>query len=187
MNGETPEAIHPIAKLVEFQQEQALVTQANATPLPGALRDAFAIVPEITVGPYKVRPIVDRDWEYLQSLDHPLHKHINGTPSIGEMITGKYAWQLCYMFTHPFPEIKALLKKNGLDGFKTAAENDFETLNLAQLIEITKAVMQQVEIYWEPVIGHVPADGEDSKKNTLVDGTDNPATASVLPLKSVAS
>lgn len=187
MNGETPEAIHPIAKLVEFQQEQALVTQANATPLPGALRDAFAVVPEISVGHYKVRAIVDRDWEYLQQLDHPLHKHVNGTPSMGEMITGKFAWQACYIFTHSFPEIKAMLKNSGLDGFRTAAENEFEILNLAQLIEIVKAIMQQVEIYWSPVIGHTPSDGDDSKKNTLVDGTGNQATGSDFCLKSVVS
>ena len=155
-----------VNRLAEFQTEQSLVTQANSTPLPGPLRDVFAPVQEITVGPYKVRPMFDRDMEFLQFLDNPLYGHFNDKKAeMIQFIQGQTAYELCYLFTHPFKEVKALFKSGGAAAVKQAAEDEFEEMPLAGHLEIVKAVMQQVEIYWSPVIGHsAPDDGDGSKK-----------------------
>jgi len=178
-----------INRLNEFQQEQSLIKQANSTALPGPLRDAFAPIPEIQVGKYVVRPFRDRDCEFLQFLDNKLNGHFHEKPAtVMELIQGQTAWELCYLFTHPFKEVKALFKSGGVEAVKQAAEDEFEEMSLEGHLEIIKAVMRQMEIYWSPVIGHKsPDEGDGSKKNTLVDGTDNPATDLDTNLKSVAS
>jgi len=178
-----------INRLKEFQEDQSLVKQANSTALPGPLRDAFAPIPEITVGKYVVRPFRDRDCEYLQFLDNKLSGHFHEKPvTVMELIQGQTAWELCYLFTHPFKEVKALFKSVGPEAVKQAAEDEFEEMSLEGHLEIIKAVMLQMERYWSPVIGHKsPDDGDGSKKNILAVGTDNPPMASDTVLKSDAS
>ncbi len=135
-------------------------------------------MPEIAVDKYKVRPFVDRDFEYLQELNHPLHKHMKVGEGLGDMIRGQPAWELCYMFTHPFKEVKAVVKTGGVKALREAAADEFDEFGLAPMIEIIKAVMRQLEIYWEPVLAYkVVDDADSSKKNTLAAGTDKPQTA----------
>ncbi len=134
--------------------------------------------------------MVDRDLEFLQHLDHPLHRHFKQQSNdvIEKVIRGCPAWELCYLFTHPFKEVKALFKSGGPEAVKQAAEDEFEEFDLAGLIALITAVMQQMEIYWSPIIGHkAPEDTEGSKKNILAGGTDSPAMDSDSSLKSVAS
>lgn len=169
-----------VNRLAAFQGEQSLVTTANSTPLPGPLRDAFNPRPDIQVDKYSVRPVVDRDLEFLQHLDHPLHRHFTKQTEdiMSQVFRGRPAWELCYLFTHKFQEVKALFKSGGPAAVKQAAEDEFEQFDLASLISIVTAVMQQMEIYWSPVIGHkAPDDAEGSKKNTSAGGMDNLATA----------
>ncbi len=178
-NGEAI-AAKAVNRLAEFQSEQPLITTANSTPLPGALRNAFKINPDIQVDKYTIRPVVDRDVEFLQELEHPLYRHVMGSVQnvIGEIIRGRPAWQLCYLFTHPFREVKALFKSGGASAVNQAAEDEFDSFGLGALLEIVTAVMKQMEIYWEPVIGHKAADETDgSKKNILAGGADNSVTA----------
>ena len=178
-----------VNRLAEFQNEQSLVTKANSTPLPGPLCDVFAPVQAITVGPYTVRPMLDRDLEFLQFLDNPLYGHFyDKKADMLQFIQGQTAYELCYLFTHPFKDIKALFKSKEPKDIKQMAEDEFEEMGLTGHLEIIKAIMQQVEIYWSPVIGHSSADDVDgSKKNTLADGTDKPVMDSDSSSKSVAS
>lgn len=178
MNGEHEIPVNPIEKLAEYQQDSKLTSQANSTPLPGPLRDAFSPVPDIVVGNYKVRPMVDRDFEYLQILDHPLHKAANeeveekAKQHIADTIRGHYAWEACLMFTKPFKEVKSIITTKGPKGFKEQAADEFGELNLRDLIEVMKAIFEQQEIFWSCVIGHKSVDDESSKKNISVDGTE---------------
>jgi len=188
-NGETI-VDKAINRLAEFQGEQSLVTTANSTPLPGALRNAFKSKPSIQVDKYTVRPVVDRDLEFLQELDHPLHRHFTNQSAniMLEIIRGRPAWELCYVFTHPFLDVKALFKSGGPAAVKQAAEYEFEQFDLASMLAIVMAIMRQIEAYWDPVVGFGPAeDGEGSKKNTLAGGGDKAQTGLDSSLKSDAS
>ncbi len=179
-----------VNRLAEFQNEQSFATTANSTPLPGPLRNAFKAKQTIQIDKYSIRPVVDRDLEFLQQLDHPLHRHFEKQSAdvMGEIIRGRPAWDLCFLFTHPFQEVKALFKSGGPEAVKQAAETEFEEFDLAGLISIVMAVMKQMEVYWEPVIGHKsPDDTDGSKKNTLADGTDKVVTDLVSSLKNGAS
>mgnify|MGYP003349684546 CR=1 FL=1 len=66
------------AKVAEAQAEQQVIAQANATPLPGALADAFSPCQDIEVSgkgfSHKVRPFYELDFEVMQMCDHPLAK-----------------------------------------------------------------------------------------------------------------
>lgn len=192
MNVEHETNINPIAKLVEYQKDAKLTEQANSTPLPGPLRDAFALKESISVGPYQIRPFVDRDFEYLQLMDSPLHhqmKDRDGDIDLLPLIRGQKAWDLCMLFTHPFKEIKSIIKSdNGQSKFHEMAGEEFDELDVDKMLAILKAVYRQLEIYWSPVISFKSMDSDDgvSKKNTLVDGADNLRTDSAFSLKSVA-
>lgn len=173
MNGEINIPPDAILKLKDVQEENRLAQQANSVPLPGVLRDAFSPIPEICVGSYRIRPVVDRDFEYLQSLDHPLHKVVsqeNGDSNLGDTMRGQPAWEACLMFSKPFKEVKEIIKTKGIKGFKEQAADEFGELGLREIIEIMSAVFHQIEIFWACVIGHKTADDGDSKKNISVDG-----------------
>lgn len=188
MNGEFPIPQAALAKLSEVQSESTLVQQANATPLPGPLRNAFAIKESIDVGPYKIRPIVDRDFEYLQLLDSPLHYQLEGKEiDMINLIRGQKAWDLCYIFTHPFKEIKGVLKGDGGENkLHELAGNEFEEMDIAKMMEVLAAIFRQIEIYWEPVISFKSSEMDDSKKNTLADGTVNPPMVLDSSMKNAA-
>lgn len=188
MNGEFPIPQEALAKLAEVQDDAKLIQQANATPLPGPLRNAFAIKESIDVGPYKIRPIVDRDFEYLQLLDSPLHYQLEGKEiDMINLIRGQKAWDLCYIFTHPFKEIKAILKSDGGEKkLHELAGDEFEEMDIAKMMEVLAAIFRQIEIYWEPVISFKSSESDDSKKNTLVDGTANPSMALGSSMKNAA-
>lgn len=54
--------------------EEVAGKAAAADPLPGPLAQAFSLTPEIEVGRWRVRRFVDRDFEFLKALGHPLFK-----------------------------------------------------------------------------------------------------------------
>lgn len=155
--------------VADIQEKREAIRVANATPLPGPLKDAFAIVPDITVGPYKVRPFYDGDYDILTQLENPLAQFIGDTfskkESSGYMPRGQVCWEICYLFTIPIRQAweeveKGVFKKNARDAF-------FES-KLAALVEIHNAVMQQLSVYWSTTLGfenvEEPADGEVVKK-----------------------
>lgn len=188
MNGEIKLGEAPLAKLAEFQQEGKFHTQAQATPLPGPLKNAFALKESIDVGPYQVRAIVDRDFEYLQLMDNPLHYQMTGKEfDMMKMVRGQNAYDICFMFTHPFKEVKGILKSGGIKEFQEKSGEEFDSLDLGQMLEIIKGIYAQLERYWEPVIGHQAPGEDNSKKNTLVDGMAVPATVLDGALKSDVS
>lgn len=161
--GMTPEQLRSHPKLQKHRMESEAAAQAVATPLPGALKHAFAVTPEITVGPYKVRPFVDRDYEFLQQLGHPLHLHVftDNKQNPVEMIQGACGRQLCWMFTRPFKEVKAAFLEKGVDGVKTLADDTFEESNLDSMLALGQAIFQQLGIYWESVVAFQPIEADE--------------------------
>ena len=165
MNGENhnlpPEVF---VKLEEARQESVIVNQANATPLPGALRDAFSPQQDIVVGKYVVRPFYDLDFEILQQIDHPLAKMAMGGEKFGEKIQdlrGQSAWSICWLLTHDVDEVDDMASK-GAEAVIKASRKEFSRLQLGGILEITKAVLDQFSRYFSTVVGLVPSESDDA-------------------------
>jgi len=152
-----------LAKTQAVAEEREIIAQANATPLPGALRDAFAAQQDIKVGKYSVRPFYDMDFEILQMLDHPLAKMALGGEKYGERIQdlrGINSWTVCFMLTHDVDEVDELSQK-GAEAFQRAARKEFGRLQLGGLLEINKAILEQFGRYFSTVVGLEAVDNGD--------------------------
>lgn len=165
MNGDiTPDFQ---AKIEAAAKEKAIAAQANSTPLPGALRDAFSPQQDIVVGKYKVRPFYEIDFEILQMCDHPLAKMALGGEKYGEKLQdlrGQVAWTACWLLTHDVDEVDEISAK-GVEAVQKAARREFGRLQLGGVIEISKAVIEQYVRYFSTVIGlEQSSDGEDAPK-----------------------
>lgn len=152
------------AKVEEIQAKREAIKEANAVPFPGALKDAFAIAPEIVVGDYKIRPFYEIDFEFLISIGDPLNLLVENSTKEDFAPRGKPVWQICFMFTHGVDEVEALLKQ-GIESFDAAAKKEFcGRFQLAGLMEIIKAVLVQRNNYWNPQIGFESIEEDGSKK-----------------------
>lgn len=153
-------------RVQEIQEKREVLAEANNTPFPGPMRDAFAIAPEISVGKFKVRPFYEIDFEFLTAIGDPLKMLVEQSATDAFEPRGKPVWQICFMFTHDVDEVESLLKQ-GIEPFDAAAKKEFcGKFQLAGLMEIIKAVLIQRNNYWSPVIGYgaAPEDGEGKKK-----------------------
>lgn len=172
MNGDIEKALAEKAK--EHLRKMDAVAQANAVPLPGALRDAFATAPEIEVGPYKIRPFYDADFEFLQELNHPLHEMIVASQAGKTMDTTNRKrstfWELFYLFTHPIDEIDSLFArgKEGIAELRSCARKEFSRLQGPAVMALDAAIGKQLERYFDPCIGYeaAPTEGEEATSKT---------------------
>ena len=186
MNGEpklTAQQAEAIkAKAHEHQERMSVVAEANATPMPGALADAFKIAPEIVVGNYRVRPFYDIDFEFLQQLNHPLHEIIvasqAGKPFEKELLpVGQPARELCFIFTRE-PEVTEELITKGNGDFAHAAKKEFGRMQFQGMNAILTAIQKQMVAYWGPVIGYgeEETEGASGTRNFSPDTKASPRT-----------
>jgi hypothetical protein len=172
MNGEQ---LSPalVEKAREHAEKMDAVAKANAVPLPGSLADAFATAPHIEVGPYRVRPFYDADFEFLQELNHPLHDMIVASQSGQTVDTSKHKrsalWELLYIFTNHIDHIDSLFLegKAGIEKLKLAARKEFSRKQGPLIVALDTAIGQQLERYWSPCISYDSAapseEGEEAK------------------------
>ena len=139
------------AKVAETQRQQAaedaIGMNAATTALPGPTRDIYAVVPNITAGPFSVRRFVDRDFIFLAMLDHPLNRFTamaDGSYTLEP--TGPLAWQLFWLLTRPVSEVKEQFK-HGAESVKEAAADTFGELQLYALADLLTAAAKQMTIY----------------------------------------
>lgn len=157
--------------VTEVQGKREAVKVANATPFPGSLKKAFSIVPSIEVGPFKVRPFYDGDFDILITIGNPLgdlmaKKMANNDVALDNYFPrGQTVWEICYLFTTP---IRQAWKEVEDGQFKHNARDKFMETQLLELVEIHNAVMQQLGVYWSTAIGFEAvedtAEGEAKKK-----------------------
>ena len=149
------------AKIVETQKQQAeddkLGMEAATSTLPGPLKDVWALVPDIQVGPFKVRRFVDGDFIRLAAFDHKLNSFSavsawleNPEPS------GKEAWLLNWMLTRPTKEVKEAIK-SGPEKVREQAEEVFSELGGMQLALIMRAIVEQLAVYLGTRVEYKPA------------------------------
>lgn len=124
---------------------------AAATPLPGALRDAFRHPDTVTVGPYAVRPVYDGDIELLHAWGHPfaewLIAHLAGRESAEFVPRGPDAWVLFWLFTQPVAIAEALMAApDGRERAYREAATQFRRITLAQGLALFEAVVRQLGV-----------------------------------------
>lgn len=159
-----------LEKIEQAKQEKEILAQANSTPMPGALRDAFSPQQDIIVGKYSVRPFYDLDFEILQQIDHPLAKMALGGERYGEKIQdlrGQSAWAACWLLTHSVDEVDEM-SANGHEAVLKASRKEFSRLQLGGLLEISKAVLEQFGRYFSTVVGLVPTETEEGNSSKKV-------------------
>ncbi len=164
--GDTIVPLESSDRVAEIQAKRAAVSEANSNPLPGSLKDAFAIAPEIKVGKFTVRPFYEIDFEFLTVIGDPLNMLVETSGKDDFMPRGLPVWQICFMFTNDVDTVEALLKQ-GIEAYNAAAKKSFCTkIQLPGLMEIIKAVLIQRNNYWTPASGYESAEEEEgSKKN----------------------
>jgi len=138
--------------LDEQAQELELKEQANrraaATPLPGALADAFLTDAIQVTDNMFVRRIVASDWKILQALGSPIYKlilELQKDAALREDIsyTDEEEWEMCWQFTHNPKECRELLAK-GKDAFRSEAVALGDTLTLPVMKSIVAAVRKHL-------------------------------------------
>lgn len=160
-------------EIEDAQVDSALTEEARkraaATPLPGALSDAFLAGAIKVTDNLSIRRIVASDWAILQWLDSPIHKlilEIQKEESIREEVvySNEEEWEMIWQFTH---EPKAIrdLKSKGREAFKetciTEIGDKFELTTTKKSVE---AISAQIVKSFETKIDYGT---EDSKKKTL--------------------
>lgn len=139
---------------------------AALTPLPGPLREAFALAQDIEVGGYKVRPLVDMDFEVLAALNHPLERMykqaLSGLdPSDVFLPTGLPMWQAAWVFTRDPDESEQVLSNpDGSNELSRLARKEFGKLQTKALGAIYLAIMKQVEVNSSTAVKYEPAKAE---------------------------
>lgn len=141
--------------------------RALAEPLPGPLRDAWALPDSIKVGPYEVRPFYDIDFEFLSLIQHPLYKEMLASQSGKEAAEeffprGPAAWELCWIMTRSVDDVEAAIKLGGRVALAAAAKKEFSMKQLSALMQLVTAATRQMSVYWSTAqtFGAAPANGE---------------------------
>ncbi len=152
------EAQAAIGKTVKEQQaDDEIGLQAATAALPGPLKDVWALAPDIEVGPFIVRRFVDGDFKRLAGFNHKL----SSFSAVKEWMEkwdplGEEAWLLDWMMTRPTKEVKESIKA-GPDKVRELAEDEFGELTGVQLIEVMKAITEQLAVYLGTHIEFKPA------------------------------
>ena len=149
------------------RKEDEMACEALAEPLPGPLKDAFAMQQDIEVGRWKVRPFYDIDFEFLSLLGHPLYHMMKAAMSgkdyneaVNQIPRGPEAWELAWILTRDTDEVELAVKKGGGQAVKDAAKKEFGKLQFPAIVGLVKAAFSQLSIYWGTVISY----GEPEKK-----------------------
>jgi hypothetical protein len=154
------------AQIISEQEIKAdKIETASAVPLPGPLRKAFAFDQDIEVGPVKIRPFFDMDWEILTTLNHPI-KDLRGGGKSGYEPSGPQARLAAWLFSHPIRGVVSEIKK-GKDHLQALADDQFMETQMQEHLEISTAIFEQLKRYWEPAIRFAAEHPDDLEKKTM--------------------
>jgi hypothetical protein len=123
--------------------------RANATPLPGALSDAFLTDSIPVSANILVRRVVASDWPLMQWLDSPIYKmflEMMKEEAIREAVsfTDEEEWEMMWQFTHT-PQQCRDLKAKGREAFRATAVAEIgDSMSKIETAEGVAAISQQV-------------------------------------------
>lgn len=182
-------------RLQQHAQQDAEGMAAAKSALPGPLRDAFALNPNIQVGEFSVRPFYDADFEFLSWLNHPMagigpqfllgNDDATVAQKFEAVVTniipsGPSFWQLAWLLTRDVMTCDAEFKK-GVESVRTAARLEFGAMRSGALRALHLAVFQQFNSYWSTTLDYSgPTLVEDGKEaaNAAVPPSGQPPTGS---------
>jgi hypothetical protein len=157
------------AEVQRIQASDEAGIKAVYDPLPGPTKQIFDPQGYIEAVGLKIRPFYDIDFEWLKSLDHPLHKMMvenHGKPEANNeyIPRGPHAWQLAWLMTHPVDDVDKVFEEGGNQSIIKSAKKEFYKSQLQYLAQIHVAIMQQLQIYFSGCInyGSPGAEGEKS-------------------------
>jgi hypothetical protein len=156
-------------KSLQFALEQKALQRVSGDPLPGALAEAFIEGP-IAAGGQQIRKLVLSDWLILKTLKSSLIDFIeeirqDPTKVPNTTLDDTQSIALCYQFTRPAKECRALLRK-GVDTFNEAAVEwgDIQSFTAVHVNEMVQAVIEQVRRSWLTSLKYAA-----SKENSSID------------------
>ena len=158
-------------KAVEANLREEANRRAAATPLPGALSDAFLTDAIHVADGLDVRRVVASDWSILQWLDSPIYKMILEVQKDEKLrdavsYTDEEEWEMVWQFTHSPKDVRAL-KAKGREVFKeTCAAEIGDKYKLTETKQAVEAISKQILASFDTKIGFTDGDGDSSKKNT---------------------
>lgn len=175
METNAPHPGLPPEKLQELLLNKAAATEAAKAPFPGPLRKAFTTPLTKTVGPFKVRPFFDGDYDILAALEHPLQLFLSNSLSEDawgkklKTIRGQDAWNLCHLFTTPAAaSFEILANEENLAKFKIEARDRFSTFQLSDLVLIQTVVFDNY-LSCYTTVAELESIDDSKKKLSLID------------------
>ena len=193
--------LSPESREIIVRQARALKAEgraqkgANADPLPGALLDAYAEIPEAVAG-MQVRKIVHYDWVLFRMLKSPVldalaeagHGKNGKNRKHGGRVSATYSdgqeSELIFQLTRPVKEMDGLMKRVGVEGFRGAAKESIGySLGPIEVGLLMKCVEREFARYFSTVIKYGPgAKAGEGNGETVFTGpamTPAPKTGSV--------
>lgn len=123
----------------DVSSREDVIRLAVRDPLPGPLSVAFGGESE-TVRSFTVRPMMAGDWILLRELGSSL---IVGRES--DSLGDSELVELCYLFTRPARECRAILAKGRKEFTEQANETIADVLSPGDLSQLVAAVFKQVK------------------------------------------
>lgn len=161
-------------KAVEANLRDEANRRAAATPLPGALADAFLTDAIQITDNLFVRRVVASDWSILQWLDSPIYKmilEVQKEDALREEVTytDEEEWEMVWQFTHAPKDVRAL-KAKGREVFKETCANEIgDAYSLVVTKKVVEAISKQILSSFDTKIGFASSEeGGDSKKKNPV-------------------
>jgi hypothetical protein len=164
------------AQILETAREHQLTEDANrraaATPLPGALAEAFLTDAIQVSDKLWVRRVVASDWSILQWLDSPIYKmilEVQKDEKIRDEVpyTDEEEWEMCWQFTHT-PKQCRELKAKGRGVFRqTCIDEMGDAHSLIVTKKAVEAISKQILASFDTKIGFSSSDESELKKKNL--------------------
>lgn len=164
-----PQELYPghAAEAARHEARGAILSEANATPLPGPLLDAFAHVPE-EIGGLKIRALVHYDFVLLKKLGSPLLDQLKrGAKSVQDQtaepqqtttFSDEQSYEMILQFSRPIEAAAALVEK-GVAHFRTTAIREIGMkLGPVESALLVKAIEKEFIRAFSTVIKYVARD-----------------------------
>ena len=154
---------------IEQNLRQEANKRAAATPLPGALADAFLTDAIQITDTMFVRRVVASDWSILQWLDSPIYKMILEVQKDEKLrdavtYTDEEEWEMCWQFTHSPKDCRAL-KAKGREVFRQTCTDEMgDAYPLIVTKKAVEAISKQILASFDTKIGFTSGEGDESKK-----------------------
>lgn len=153
--------------------------EANATPLPGPLLDAFLLEPVKAAG-LTLQPVVAYHVTMLQAIGSPIFRKSSLPAELREEVAISHddVYECIYLFTRPIVECRAALRK-GRECFREAAiQATGDKLPPSAIMDLERAVIENLTRAFSTHVAHEEASGEGEPGTVFTRPPAEPMTGS---------